>query len=112
MKLTRKKAKELSILKWQWFYDHPTKKNFFVLPGDLQDKLKGLNSNCPLCEMYFDHFSNDCFIKCPFMKANQECGTLGSYYLMWIKAKTAKTRKKYAGFILQIIKDWSWSYDN
>ena len=107
MRLTRKRAKELSIEKWEWFYKHPSKINDSDLPEELQIKLGSFEAACPLCELYADFLNGRCKKKCPFVQAEQNCLAKGSYYFIWLKSTTSsKTRKKYAGLILQIIKDW------
>ena len=106
MRLTRKRAKELSIEKWEWFYKHPSKISFTDLPKELQIKLAEFEANCPSCELYANFPLGICKSKCPFVRAKQQCTTLGSYYSMRQNAFSDKTRKKYAGLILQIINDW------
>ena len=108
MRLTRKRARELSIEKWEWLYDHPSKIDFYDLPEELQIKLWDFSAKCPLCELYVNSSSyGKCKNKCPFVQAKQICSAEGSHYSIWLVPSTSsKTRKKYAGLILQIIKDW------
>jgi hypothetical protein len=103
MKLTKKKAKELSIEKWQLIYDN----NWHLWNFDEKLEGLGLDSGCPLCELYSGKNNiRKCNIQCPLEKINQNCFMDGSYFNKWAMTNNPRTRKKYAGLILQTIKDW------
>jgi hypothetical protein len=106
MKLTKKKAKELSLIKWDYARKTGCKHE------DLTDYLMGYYREkkiaymwCPFCDFYgtFDGCG-----KCPLKKinknyCNEKEGSIGLYY-KWGYAKTKKARKKYAEQIYQDIK--------
>lgn len=101
-RLTKKKAKELSIEKWEWWVKHPTK-DFEDMPLILQDKIKNYFAECPLCELY--KRDEPCF-KCPLYECNEHCGDIYSYYNLFCHIKDKKVLKALAKAILEIIKDW------
>lgn len=94
--ITLKTAKELSIEKWQWNFDYPGEE----LPEHIENKIYYYLSHCPICTIY----EYECK-KCVIGKVSK-CGLRVSYYSKWELAKTNKTRKKYAGLILNLIKNW------
>jgi hypothetical protein len=51
MKLTKKKAVELSIKKWEWIVENNGKINYDKLFKDLPE-LEGLLAQCGLCQLY------------------------------------------------------------
>lgn len=113
--LTKQQAKDLSILKWQYFYDHPECWIIWNMPEKIYSKLENYKHNCPLCQLY--QTSRYCKKECPLVIASHQCVSGGSisntpevkknsYFKKWQNAESDKTRKKYAGLILQIIKEW------
>ena len=113
MRLTRKRAKELSIEKWEILYNHP-KLHDYNYESYLEENhpklwnvIKNHNSDCSLCELYYNTGVNEyCNLECPLMLDVRGCLSKNAYWRKWAWARTPKTRKKYAGLILQIIKDW------
>jgi hypothetical protein len=108
MKLTRKKAKELSIAKWQLIYDNNwtlKQSEKELRKNKIWEKIADFSANCALCELYVDSFV-DCEL-CPISEENINCFNGDSYFAKWaFSGLSPKKRKEYAGKILQIIKDW------
>ncbi len=100
MKLTRKKAIELCIEAWTIHAETGCRKS------ELPEKHRGMNSDCWFCE-YNNHASNGSRRKnsgvcatCPYLKKYGHCNTGGTYFSRWDKARTPRTRKKYAKLFL------------
>ena len=115
MKLTKANAKNLSVLKWQWIYDNPSTGWIEDLPYELKNKLASYKHHCPLCTLYQKAFY--CVEDCPLVQAGHPCVNGGkgyeteefikkSWLILWSRAKTPKTAKKYAGLILKTLKEW------
>ncbi|OGF58475.1 MAG: hypothetical protein A2Y62_21175 [Candidatus Fischerbacteria bacterium RBG_13_37_8] len=92
MKLS-KKEKQLCINKWQWFYDHPTER-YMPEFSELRKKLNDYYLICPLCH----HYRKTQCIGCPLKHCDD------NFFASWLKANTSRTRKKYAGKLLEIMK--------
>lgn len=103
MKLTKKKVLYYNILKWQYFYDHPSKTSV-----DGVEELREIQDfiyECALCEYYKQKkysgkIPYDTII-CDFCPLSKICP---NEYHSWSFANTPKTRKKYAGIILEACK--------
>jgi hypothetical protein len=89
MKLTRKKALDMSIDLWMWLSENP------MMEKDDYPKIKSIENfyaRCPLCEFYDgDCFNND--NTCPLWE--NECAD----FFKWAGSIRKKTRKKYATVI-------------
>jgi len=109
MKLSRKKAIELCILLWTWLAKTGEVKRKW--PGwEKYDVAIEHHSYCWFC--YYDNHTEiggirakggDC-IYCPYRKEYGHCNSNGTFYENWDKAKTSRTRKKYAKLFLEQIK--------
>ena len=104
MKLTRKKAIELCIEVWTWCtesgalkcdYPYSKKQLRYVVRNDYPE------SHCWFCEYCLQHKDNGCK-GCPLGGENK-CEDMA--YEKWDKAKTPRTRKKYAKLFLAQIKE-------
>jgi hypothetical protein len=109
MKLTRKKAKEESIKKWEALVNDPisihSDGKFTKFLIDL--KLNQYRGGCPLCEL-FGFFYHRC-LGCPLAAANNRCIDTNSYFSKYEESNAANEsfdRKIYAEKILNIIKNW------
>jgi hypothetical protein len=98
MKLTKKKAKELSLIKWD--YNRKTGCTFGEMEREIKygkdnklKQLKELDCYCGYCEKY--EFNHDI---CPL----ENCTNVTAKWSKWYYAKRISTRKKYAE---QIYKD-------
>ncbi len=90
MKLTRKKAIELSIKKWE----------------RLAETGKREYSNCTLCEYTIknnDNWMDNCDT-CPYDKKFGDCCEIGSPFLDWFNCKSDDKRKQYANEFLEQLK--------
>lgn len=107
MRLSRKKIIELCIMVWTWCAR--TGKHKSAWPD--WDKYDfWVKSDCWFC-----HFDNNttkgkdrilgghCDY-CPYYEKYGHCDKTGTFYNLWDKAKTPKTRKKYAKLFLKQIK--------
>ena len=94
--------KQLCIEKWQWFFDHP---EYDDLSYNLVVKLGSYNNYCPLCDYYLNTLQGEFLCpNCPVViQSGKPCESKG-YFAKWTRAKTNKTRKKYAGKLLEIMK--------
>ena len=99
MKLTKKKAIELSIELWTWLTETGKRK-------DEWDKWTSrVIDMCFLCEygrqMTPRRFS--CNV-CPYRDKFGHCNNDGSNFNRWCTARTPKTRRKYAALFLEQLK--------
>ena len=101
MELTKKKAKKICLEVWKWLRDNPDIGDKADLPEKIYSKISGLDCYCPLCVLYRLPDCNQCFLK----KVRSGVGNC-DYFYKWNNAKTSKTRKKYAGIIVEKVKAW------
>ncbi len=96
MRLTRKRAIELSIELWEWLAE--TGKAKWEWEG--WKRYGETEADCFLCE-YNDRkkpqIKGDSCHYCPYHK----CYTEGDYFELWEYAKTPEGRKKYAKLFLE-----------
>jgi hypothetical protein len=102
--MTKKKAKELTILMWTYLAEHPkiTEKN--ELPEELYRKIKHLCNECPLCELFLK--KGDSCDNCPLRAAGNFCSSGNSFYYLWRHAGNPKLRSAAAWGIVNIVKEW------
>lgn len=94
MELTKKKAIELSIKKWEWIVENDGSEDFLL---DEIPELNDLSANCGLCEKYW---KNDAFCrKCPINK-DHDCYDKKHLFHIWLYDKTKKNAQK----VLDLIK--------
>ena len=106
-KLTRKKAIELCIELWEWLAKTGKKKEEWPKWNEFDSSI---SNDCWFCEYDWQQLNRygaiqriaECFY-CPLKKQVGHCATK-TYYKNWDKAKTSKTRKKYAALFLEQIK--------
>ena len=98
MKLTKRKALTECIEWWTWLAAHPSKKKNDY-PGTAEQM--GYACLCPCCEYDWTHGYRYCGKACPIKWPGGECNVSESPFYKWNKAKSPRTRKKYA---LQIVK--------
>ena len=99
MKLTKKKADELCYEMWNWLYHHPSKKKDYWPRWEKNGgDIPRMYAECPYCEFYGCQ-------KCPLAKAMKMTCVPGigfSWFQRHRKAKTPKTKKKYAKLIRDV----------
>ena len=111
MKLTRKRAKELCIKKWEYIVKNKGGRNglYDVLP-----ELRLLLSGCAYCELYLGTRSKTldecakCLIR-PKVNEYDDLNDLGCSqrnhpFFKWENAQTTKLKIKYAKELLELIK--------
>jgi hypothetical protein len=108
MSRSKQYIKDVSVMMWQYLYDHPEIKSKCCLPREIYRKVVQSEHECLLCDEYHDlnhNNPNDCCPRCPLSCCiNDE--TWDGVFDRWFSAKTNRTRKKYAGIILEKIKAW------
>jgi hypothetical protein len=95
-KLTKKKAKELSLEVWRYLAEHPEIRDKRNLPPELYEKIKGMSAHCSLCEL----FKGDC-LRCPLGYCDD-----GSFFMKWEYSRTYKSRREVAMKIVRRIEAW------
>ena len=98
LRLTRKRAIELSIELWKWLAETGGRKGKW--PGWL--KHNEVQDDCFLCE--YDHQHKGCCDSCPIEKTH-DCSCYSLYFVEWDEAKTPKDRKKYAALFLKQLEE-------
>lgn len=102
--IRKKTAKKLNLIEmWQYLYEHPGIRFKRDLPERILKK-QGVTSfaRCPFFGVFKD---TDYCSSCP-LRVVSWCIKQDSFYNKWAHAKTNKTRKMYAGLILETIKNW------
>ncbi len=94
----RKKMKyyRLAYRVWLYLAEHPNIKRKDYLPKKIYNKIKGMRSECPLCEIYYDINPNN---PCEICILTPRCECESSYYMRWCKAATNMERVFFAGRI-------------
>ena len=106
--LTKKKAKELSLIMWRWLAKTGLdKEDFFVYNKNNKDNdlfylFYDDDLFCPLCSI-FDECNKDCPI--------YTCGYEDSIYRTWEKCEDREYRKMYAQQIVEKIDAWKIEED-
>ena len=91
MRLTKRKAINIAIERWEWAAE--TGSNYKEdWPGG--KAYPEFRRHCPLCE-YDGRHKRDCK-SCPYYQKYGFCAALGSPYSKWSKRRTKKARKLYA----------------
>ena len=105
MRLTKKKALQITADLWGWLEKHPSKKKhewpeWEHKGGDVKDKE---NIYCACCD-YVNSIDGQSCEDCPLTKLWKEihgadscCGD--GYFERWERSKSPKTKKKYARII-------------
>ena len=98
MRRAKKRTIELHREQWEWHFHHPTKQKedwprWEVNGGNIPN----VDNLCFLCEYSFAHHTSckQCLLKWPHFG----CMSKGGPYGAWIRARSPRTRKKYAKLI-------------
>lgn len=91
--MTKKQAKKLCLEVWEYLRDHPEIKHKIGLPKNIRKKIVNCYASCPLCDIYE---------QCPDCPLGDWCDD----FWKWQRARTEKTRAKYAGLIVDKVKAW------
>ena len=97
MRLTKRKAINITIEEWEWLAK--TGKRKLEWPG--WEKYGQMESGCPLCE-YGKQRNPSTYSACMYCPYHQKFGyCLDSYFQDWVTATTIEGRKKYATLFLE-----------
>lgn len=107
MRLTKKRAIELTLELWTWLYENPTKYKA-NWPGWTWSggQYKEVSCDCFCCEWVFTVTKKGCS-SCPLAPLwGASCAELseGNVYRLWGEATTNKDKKKYAKQIVNFCK--------
>ena len=113
MKLSKSKAKKLTIEIWQYLTEHPDIAFKEDLPPKIYDKVKDMVASCPLCELfrypdlddkiYEDKCCNGCPLHTPNSDSNYRCKDYGNWQDDY---NDDELRSYYAQIIVDKIKAW------
>lgn len=107
MRLTRKRAIDLSIELWEWLAETGKQKNDWPRWEDFGGfDNKGwikIEFGCFLCEKYRD--DNENCANCPYYKKYSWCFDSNTPFRNWEAIGHKKTRKKYARELLEQLKE-------
>jgi len=117
MKLTKAKAKKISVEVWTYLAEHPEIFMKSDLPKKLYNQIENHLHRCPLCELFKEketagyeiEYKKNCK-HCPLWNCSQAFyaarGCACRDYLNWENGLTCRTRAKYAAIIRDKIKEW------
>lgn len=97
MKLTKKKAIDVSIELWTWLAETGARDK---LDWEGWDKYGEMESDCALCEYSTQHNGEGCG-NCPYYQQYGFCDNDDAQYAKWAGSETARARKKYASQFLE-----------
>lgn len=100
MRLTKKKAIEISIELWTWLAE-TGEESKYIWEG--WDKYGEMDAGCAFCEYVARHRPRGCGC-CPYWAKFHSCQDYGSPYDKWTTSETISTRKKYAKLFLEQLK--------
>lgn len=105
MKLTKKEAKKLSLLKWDWFRKHPENHDIEDLPEKIRSKVKRFLGECPLCNIFIKFPTGYDPNRCEGCPLNVECSCFDpkSSWFLW---RNGIFTKENAEWIYFQIKNW------
>lgn len=110
MKLTKKRAKAISLEVWRCLRDNPAMMTKSDLPKRIYSKIKDMDYECPLCNLP-DHFLCSGYGMsqpngCPLypLRRNQYCAC--GHYKKWRNEKKQSQRKIHAAAIVKLIEAW------
>lgn len=102
MRLTKKKAIEISIELWEWLAETGEWRKW---QWSGWQRYGAMDNDCPLCEYHIQHPILDLTkCNCPLEKKYGTNGCYATPYQDWEIAKTPKTHKKYATKFLEVLK--------
>lgn len=104
MRLTRKKAIQITKELWEWLAETGGGRK-----GDWPgwDKYGVMAVDCPLCEYNSRHTFTDTELSCepcPYFQALGHCNMNRTPFRRWIMAVTKENRQKYANLFLEQLK--------
>ena len=108
MKLTAKKAVELSIELWEWVAETGGEKGEWPEWKINGGKYPFVTMWCFLCKYTFypkSFWDSECNAKCPYYGKYGICYKDGGIYRKWEDAQTKPTKKKYAQQFLEQLKE-------
>ena len=100
MRLTKKKALDISIELWEWLAEDGSRRKS-DWPG--WGKYGGMRADCPLCEYTSRAEHRDQISLCRYTCLLKGCYSLS--YGRWALAEIKSDRKKYAGLFLEQLKE-------
>jgi hypothetical protein len=103
--MTKQEAKELTLEVWRYLAEHPEIEYKMYLPDSLYEKVKFLECECPLCEMFYAPCARECS-GCPLSGEGYYCSDGDQTYDRWCHAKTNKERKEAAEEIVRRTEAW------
>ena len=108
-KLTKKRAKALSLEVWRYLRDHPECKFKCDIPAKTYKKVEEMHHECPLCDI-FNHgkcfgFGKDESNGCPLFPVAKH-GCANGLFFKWENATTVKSREIHASAIVKLIEAW------
>jgi len=95
--MTPKEAKELSLEVWRYLAGHPEIEGKKELPKKLWGKIKNLQNECPLCEIYV--------FRCGYCPLDRCCSG-SKLYTYWYRATKQEQRQAAAQKIVNAIEAW------
>lgn len=106
MRLTKKKAVEITKELWEWCAKTGEDKEQWPRWKEYGD----FDADCPLCE-YTGRYTFGRCRYCPLQgmwtpTSGSDCANTGSPYLMWDTSHNKKDRKKYAQQIVDLCDRW------
>lgn len=96
MRLTKKRAIEISIELWEWLAETGNFKGYW--PG--WKKYWRMYAHCPLCEYGHQRGTFGCE-SCPYYKKFSYCVFGKTPYIDWLSAVSIRERKKHAKLFLE-----------
>jgi hypothetical protein len=102
--MTKQEAKDTTVKVWEHLAEHPEIEYKTDLPDELWNKISGMVSTCPLCEL----FANDDCEGCPLDTAGERCDEEGSIFDRWVGTSESEyaARKSAASELVGIVAAW------
>lgn len=97
--MTAKKAKEITLVTWSYYRDHPEVHQKEDAPEEIQILTEELFRRCALCEVFGEIYCAGCQIDDPGMDTCE-------MYFAWLQAKTDEERSAAADAIVQAVTAW------
>jgi len=105
--MTPVEAKEITLAVWRYLAEHPDIKRKRNLPWELWVKIKHIEGECPLCELYRSCHPEPICPECPLKSCIE-----GSLYAKWFFMRDLSdsgaeaARKEAAQGIVGIVQAW------
>lgn len=91
MKLSKKKAKELSLKKWKYIVGNNGSEDGLTAAIP---EIKDFSANCGYCEKY------ECY-ECPLFIDDKTCTSYGHLYCIWVQNQTTENAQAVLDLILK-----------